>query len=349
MKIILKELKPNPFKKMINKGNLNETQIKEISGNLDELGLMGAIPIVKIKDNYHLVNSHHRVESLKRKYGEDYKVEVTIHNYNDDQLLRGMVIENLAQRGTDFKEEIENIRTVEQYLNKNNDKLKALRGPRNAFKSKFANKNRFNEATATDVKEWLKLSEEKWSHDTINNIMNIYKKLDSKLLEKVDYVRGGSKENEDQLSFEDARNISRIEGKQEQHKIRKILDETNLDHKGKSKLITAYNNSGEEIKKKVLSKQIDIVDIDYEIDKSKHLKDVGYLVQKQSISDWILEISDKIKEAGRIMDISKINGCNKTQLDLLYRYIKVDFDKYYKPFLNSLIKNMQNKNIREIK
>ena len=46
MKINLKDLKPNPYKQQINKGKLNEVQVEEISGNLDELGLMGAIPIV---------------------------------------------------------------------------------------------------------------------------------------------------------------------------------------------------------------------------------------------------------------------------------------------------------------
>ena len=137
MKIKISELKPNPHKKKINKGKLGKVQIKEISANLDNLGFMGAFPVVKIKDNYHLVNSHHRLEAMKKKFGNDYKVNITIHNYDNDQLLRGMVIENLSQRGSDFKEEIENIRTVEEYLNKNKEKLKEIRDSRTP--SKFSN------------------------------------------------------------------------------------------------------------------------------------------------------------------------------------------------------------------
>jgi len=49
---------------------------------------MGAVPIVKRNNKHYIVNSHHRVEALKREFGKDYKVEVTLHNYNDDQLIR---------------------------------------------------------------------------------------------------------------------------------------------------------------------------------------------------------------------------------------------------------------------
>lgn len=38
MKIKISELNPNPFKKEINDGKFNEVQLKELSGNLDDLG-----------------------------------------------------------------------------------------------------------------------------------------------------------------------------------------------------------------------------------------------------------------------------------------------------------------------
>ncbi len=349
MKLKIKELNKNPFKKEINRGKLNEVQIEEISGNLEELGYMGAIPIVKIKNKYHLVNSHHRVEALKRKFGKDYELAVTVHNYNDDQLLRGMVIENLAQRGSDFKEEIENIRTVEEYLNKNKKILSNLRDSRK-LNSNFLKGGAYkNGATARDIQGWLKLSKEKWSDDIILQIMNIYKKLDKSLLEKTNYVRGGKKDSKEHLSVEDARNLSRVDIK-EQKKMKEILDETELNHKGKSKLISAYKNADEETKKKVINKQIDIRDIDYENKKSEYLKENDFRgLQKQTVSDWIVELSDNIKRTGELMNISKLDQCNKTQLDLLYRYIKVDFDKYYSPFLKKLLEQTQGVEVKRLR
>ncbi len=70
-----------------------------------------------------------------------------------------MVIENLAQRGADFKEEVENIRTVEKYLNGNKDKLFDLRESRKSDhpNSRLIGSNRqdLKQVTAGDVKVWL--------------------------------------------------------------------------------------------------------------------------------------------------------------------------------------------------
>ena len=262
MQIKIKDLKPNPYKKQINNGKFNNVQLEELEGNLDELGLMGAIPVVNINGKYHLVNSHHRVEALKRKYGEDYEVPITVHKYNDDQLLRGMVIENLSQRGGDFKEETENIRVVEKYLNNNPKMLDAIRESRNASPSPKTNKRYLEgEATAENVKAWLKLSDKKWSADTILNIMNIYKKLDKDLLAITSYSSRGGQTEKEHLCVEDAKNLSRIEDKQEQKQIKNLLEKTGLNHEEKNKLITVYKKCDEETQQKVLAKEIDVMSL----------------------------------------------------------------------------------------
>lgn len=119
MKVKLSQLKSNPFKKEINGGKLDEDTIKKIQVNMDELGLMGSVPVVKRDDKYYLVSHHHRVEALKRKFGKDYEVEIDIKKYSDDQLLRGMVVENLTQRNNEYREEEDNILTIKNYLIKN--------------------------------------------------------------------------------------------------------------------------------------------------------------------------------------------------------------------------------------
>ena len=263
MQIKIKDLKPNPYKKQINEGKYNDTQLEELTLNLDELGLMGAIPVVNINSKYHLVNSHHRIEALRRKFGENFEVAVTVHKYNDDQLLRGMVIENLSQRGGDFKEESENIKVVEEYLNNNPKMLEAVRTStfRESRKVKGLHDNRpSGVATAEDVKAWLKLSNKKWSADTILNIMNIYKKLNKDLQELISYNRSGHKEEED-LGVEDARTLARIDDKQEQKQLKELLDETGLDYKEKSKLITIYKAVDEETQQKVLDKETNILSL----------------------------------------------------------------------------------------
>lgn len=119
MKLKISELKPNPYKKQINKGKLDNETVKKIQSNIDELGLMGSIPIVKIGDAYHLISHHHRVEALKRTFGDGYHVDVDLKKYSQDQLLKGMVIENLTQRNNQYAEEEDNIVAVRNYLIKN--------------------------------------------------------------------------------------------------------------------------------------------------------------------------------------------------------------------------------------
>lgn len=324
------KLKANPYKKEINKGKMNEVQIKEISGNLKELGYMGAIPVVKIKGVYHLVNSHHRIEALKRKFGNKYKVAITIHDYNDDQLLRGMVIENLSQRGTDFREERENIKAVEEYLNKNKKILHAVRDSRGASKGidslgrknkgSLQKKDYQNGVTAKDIQQWLQLSKEKWGDGTITNIMNIYKKLNKDLLEDVNYVRGGHKEEESHLSVEDARNLSRIEVK-EQKKIQKILDDTGLDHKAKSRMITNYVKSDETTKRLVLEKKIDIASL---VPDLKNRKGELVTIKPKNLNEEITELNDvSLAYTRKLKEFSSkhLKKCNKSQINFLKLHV----------------------------
>ena len=91
MKLKLSELNPNPFKKEINGGKLKEETIKKIQANIEEIGLMGSIPIFKKDDKYFLVAGHHRVEALKRTFGKDYEVEVTLHD------LKNIVLQKYSE------------------------------------------------------------------------------------------------------------------------------------------------------------------------------------------------------------------------------------------------------------
>ena len=119
MKIKISDLKPNPFKKDINGGKLNQEQVNVIKSNIKELGLMGSIPIFKKDNQYFLIAGHHRIEALKQVYGKDFEVEVTLHNYSDENVLRGMVIENLTQRRGDFTEELSNLKVIRKWLQSN--------------------------------------------------------------------------------------------------------------------------------------------------------------------------------------------------------------------------------------
>jgi len=119
MKLKISELHSNPHKKEINKGHLDKEQVARIKSNIKELGLMGSMPVVIRNGKYHLISGHHRLQALKEVYGKDFQVEIIKHNYNDEQLMRGMIIENLTQRTDDFREINENLVMIRSYLKKN--------------------------------------------------------------------------------------------------------------------------------------------------------------------------------------------------------------------------------------
>lgn len=131
MKIKIKDLKQNPFKNEINKGKLNEETITKIRSNIKELGLMGALPVFKKDNQYYLIAGHHRLESLKREFGSKYDVECTLHNYSNENVLRGMVVENLTQRADELMEVADNLALIRKFLKNNTERSASEQSVRN--------------------------------------------------------------------------------------------------------------------------------------------------------------------------------------------------------------------------
>lgn len=266
MKLKLSQLNPNPFKKMINGGKLNEEQIQKILSNLDELKLMGSIPVVQREGKYFLVSHHHRIKAMKRKFGENYEVEITVHDYDDDHLFRGMIIENLSQRGSEFSETSENIDAIEKYLNDNPKILSCLRESRKHTEK--MNKEFKEKATSRDIAKWLDDNKGKvMSHDEITNYVNINNNLDPELKATVEkkHNKGDEERRDGTLNMSQAVILSKITDKKEQKDLAKALtssEEIRVREQGK--LITIYKESPEELKQKVRDGDLDLKDIPIE-------------------------------------------------------------------------------------
>ena len=264
MKLALNELHPNPFKKEINKGKMNEEQIKKLLANLDKLNLMGAIPVVKRDNKYCLVSHHHRVEALKRKFGKNHEVEVVVHKYDDDQLLRGMIIENLTQRTDEFHEVTDNLLAIENYLNKNPKVLATLRESRNVDTARFESKDK---AVARDIAKWLdNNSGDVMSHDKITNCLNIKKNLDPELYKQIKNTQAGTaNEREEALQETQAVYLARIDDKEEQKDLAHALKSAKEQRvRNQGKLLSEYKKSSNTTKKKVRSGKIKLDDVPIE-------------------------------------------------------------------------------------
>jgi hypothetical protein len=289
MKLKLSELKPNPFKKQISNGELNKEQVDKIKANIKELGFFGSLPVFKKGDNYHLIAGHHRTQALKETYGKDFEVEVVVSDYNEDQVFRGMVIENVSQRGSKFDEMSQNVEAIEKYLKTRPEILKICRSESNRHTEKLKDEFK-NEVTSTDISEWLdKQTEAVIKKGVIKQYQSINHNLDEDIKDTVDKVH--DKENHgqgtDTTGFTKAYILSTLE-REEQKPLAKVLDETREQRvREQGKLVTKYKDAPEEVKEQIKKGAVDLADIDLAIT-SHNMK------QKNKDKMFVEDISKKI-------------------------------------------------------
>lgn len=257
MKLKIKEIKENEFKNKINKGKLNEEQIEKIQSNIKELGLMGSLPVYKKDGQYRLIGGHHRLEALKRQFGENYEIEVIVHNYNNDQVLRGMVVENLSQRIDDFKEELSNVLLIRDYLRKNNLAVHLVDTHNNPRPQ-----NNPEAGSVRNIYEWLnQQGKEVMKKSKIANLIAIDEKLSPEIKEKIQKFKGNENQNEG-VSIKVATALASIEDKQEQKEVLELIkdSEETLGWK-QQEIIRSYRDADEETKELVKSGEIKIDDV----------------------------------------------------------------------------------------
>jgi len=297
MKIKISELNPNPFKKEINGGELKEDVIKKIQANIKELGLMGSIPIFKKDNKYYLIAGHHRVEALKRTFGKNYEVEVTLHNYSDENVLRGMIVENITQRSDELLEVTENLNAIRNHLANSTVEL---------ARDNFHKGERY-QVGVIDIYKWLNKNGEVMSIGKISQYLKIYDNLDRKLLEKTH--NNLDKAEKDVVNVREAIALSKLE-KKEQAPMKKLLDKADVSSDTKLKLVSEYNNASKEIKEKVKKGDLDLKDIPIENLKSEIKKKIEEDKEKNKGKIIVTHYKQYQNEAG-----NKIGRTNKEILE----------------------------------
>jgi len=74
MKIKLKDLLPNPFKKHINGGRLNKERIDLLKESITKDGFWDNVMCREKDGKYELAYGHHRIEAAKEVLGGDYVI-----------------------------------------------------------------------------------------------------------------------------------------------------------------------------------------------------------------------------------------------------------------------------------
>lgn len=323
MKLKLSQLKPNPFKREINGGKLDEDQIKKLMQSLDKLDLMGAIPVIKRTNEYFLVSHHHRVEALKRHFGKNHEVEIVVHNYSDDQLLRGMVVENFTQKMDDFHETIANISAIQKYLGK----------------------SKKEEITADDISQWIDDGTGTIiSFDKINNMMSIKQNLSPELIKRVKNTQASSADDrEDYIQETTAIYLSKIKDHDEQKQLAKAVKASRVVKvREMGKLITKYKSVKEtspEVANEVLAGVRDIADVGFPKIYVPQNPIEDAMMHATNMRDILTSFQNEIPELKK----KHISNLTITELLVMYNFMKAWGVGTFAPFFKLIMTEIAKK------
>lgn len=246
MKIKIKDIKENPFKKYIHDGQLNQKRIDILRESIEHGTLPEHFIARKNNGTFELTSGHHRIEALKQTKGIDYEVDVTPVDFSDEQMLIDMVRENITQRDTDYHDTGESIVLARQWLQSGSNDVKL-------FHNIVEGKKGFQSITQPDsyrsIANFLSKNGKAVSYKTVGNYLNVFDKLNPRLLPKVRKVLSGADKEQGDVTVKQAIALSNIEDQQEQmdiyHAMEHEPDGRPHEH------IPTYKTAPEEIKQKV--------------------------------------------------------------------------------------------------
>ncbi|GAG72021.1 unnamed protein product [marine sediment metagenome] len=106
--IELNKIKPNPFKKFIKNGKLDEEIISKLMEGYKQTTFhMNLKARENKKKEVELVYGHHRLEAAIRVFGKTHEIKIDVYSlkeFSDEKMLLDMIRENLTQRGEYYRD-----------------------------------------------------------------------------------------------------------------------------------------------------------------------------------------------------------------------------------------------------
>ena len=122
----LNSVAPNPYRDF-NLDPINDATVEKMKKSIETLDFWGGLAARRHGNGYQLVFGHHRLEAL-RSLGRK-QADITIVNYDEDQMVKGMVAENALQRGGASSAHLDGVQAIIRrlaYIVLSQDNQKAL-------------------------------------------------------------------------------------------------------------------------------------------------------------------------------------------------------------------------------
>lgn len=264
MKLKLSELNPNPFKKHINDGKLNQSRIEILKESIDHGTLPEYFTARKNNGKYELTSGHHRASALKTVKGNSYEVEVGVVDFTDEQMLIDMVRENMTQRDTDYHDTSESVVLARNWLQSGETDVKQFNSHLSDGR-KAPPQNQPQPDSYRSIATFLSKNGKTVSYATVKNYLDVRDKLSPKLFEKIKKLSHATAEHkEDQVvGVRIALKLATFDDYNEQEDLFDALKDSKEQHGNlQTKNLTTYRNAPDEIKEQVRQGKLDIADVE---------------------------------------------------------------------------------------
>jgi hypothetical protein len=125
VKIKIKNLMPNPFRE-IDCYPLDEARLTALQNSIENTGFWDNILCRKHGVNYEIAYGHHRLEALRRLYGDKYEVDIPCKKIGDADMVKIMADENITIYEHDPKVIVETVRIAKEFLETNLTELEKV-------------------------------------------------------------------------------------------------------------------------------------------------------------------------------------------------------------------------------
>ena len=111
MKIALKDIKPNPFRR-IKQYPINPEKVRVLRESIQTTGFWDNLLARKANGKMELAYGHHRLAALREEYPPSHQIDLPIRALSDEQMLKIMARDNMDEWGTSTQVILETVRAV---------------------------------------------------------------------------------------------------------------------------------------------------------------------------------------------------------------------------------------------
>lgn len=275
------KIKPNPFKKFINKGRLNNDIISQLIEGYQQTTFHENLTGRRNSDGeIELVYGHHRLEAVKKFYGENHKIGIKVYDFSDfsdKDMLIDLIRENMLQRGENFRDILDSVLLAKDFLEKSPQGSK--------------------EITAKDIAKFLSSTGKIIGEEQVKKYIIINKNLSPEIRSQI--VRGdrAGKIDKNKIGLEVASRLSEFDKKEQKH-ILKAIHKTEMNKDGINKSLTHLRNATKEIKDKLKKGSLKLDDIPIETLKEEIKQKKQESKVKENKQILVTQYKKYLREAG---------------------------------------------------